>query len=596
MISAKPRGIVSLLALLVLVTLATAGLSGALALRQTRATAQEETTRKVLAEARLALLGYAVRYPDVPGVAATGGPGRLPCPDLRQDAGEPAGTADSPCASRTGSTLGRLPWHTLGLPELRDASGAPLFYVVSDAYRAHLTGPINSDTRATLGVDTCTGESTVAAIVFAPGAAQAGQQRGPQSGPREYLEGVNAEAGTRCFTTRQDMAHNDRLITITHADLMRLGERRVRGEVAAALRRYRRAYGAYPWLAADNQDGFAGSPGLAEGRLPVRLPDVASADPLRIANAPVAFDAPFIAAWTLGDAGQMVQTGHTPPPIDCARDSVCSAGGEAAIRAGMNGWAPGRCKVQRPRLLACETFRDAQNALGQPQRRRVTMVLENWPHTASPPTRPHGRLQHFEARARRLASTPRSERLQLVIRDTAPNADGSETLLGETQLTLGPDDWLPALALREVPFDLEAGGEEQGSAGFAGPMTRADTAGALPYWLASNQWHPQLRLGFAHAAAPGESGQACSAHALGCLPVLRLRDASAGVVAAEAVVVSGGMALARHGQRRPSSLAKDFFEGGNMHARSGEPTLPGFELRQHSAAFNDSLHLSGGGR
>jgi len=147
-----------------------------------------------------------------------------------------------------------------------------------------------------------------------------------------------------------------------------------------------------------------------------------------------------------------------------------------------------------------------------------------------------------------------------------------------------------------VPFDLEAGGEEPGSPGFAGPMTHADTAGALPYWLASNQWHAQLRLGFARAVAPGEAGQTCSTHALGCLPVLRLRDASAGVVPAEAVVVSGGMALAPHGQRRPSSLAKDFFEGGNTHARSGEPTLPGFEVRQHNAAFNDSLHLSGGGR
>jgi len=49
--------------------------------------------------------------------------GDLPCPDLNND-----GWADGPC---NGKLIGRLPWKTLGLPDLRDGDGERLWYAVS---------------------------------------------------------------------------------------------------------------------------------------------------------------------------------------------------------------------------------------------------------------------------------------------------------------------------------------------------------------------------------------------------------------------------------------------------------------------------------
>jgi hypothetical protein len=96
--------------------------------------ARERTTERALAQAREALIAYAVDRP----INAAVGPGYLPCPDLDGD-----GWAESTCGSLDGASgqaarLGMLPWKTLGLPPLRDGSGERLWYAVSTKYKGLL--------------------------------------------------------------------------------------------------------------------------------------------------------------------------------------------------------------------------------------------------------------------------------------------------------------------------------------------------------------------------------------------------------------------------------------------------------------------------
>ena len=578
-------GLASLLALLILVTLAAGWLATALATRARLEGRRDAVTQEALAEAREALLGYAVRYPDVPGVAATGGPGRLPCPDLRNDPGEPAGSADAPCALRTGTALGRLPWHTLGLPDLRDGSGAPLFYAVSDAFRSHLSSPVNNETAATLALDHCAAESAVVAVVFAPGEALPGQQRGPLATPADYLEGVNAATGTRCFSSLRDARHNDVVLPLTRADLMRLSERRVRGEVAASLRRYRRAHGPYPWLASAESAEYIGRVGVSLGRLGLRVPDVANADPLQIRAATGAFEAAFRVSWSVPAGGVLEQSGSRPPPVACVRNSACDGGAGAAIGPHLATWREGRCKSQRPRVLACEVVVESDTGSSR-LRRHYGVVVDNWSHTFSSPGRALPRQQHFAAAARRLAMTPRAERLQIRVRDFEVDADNRETLLGETRLSLAPGEWVDQFTLQDVPFDLEVGGEEISS---TAATERVGSPGALPYWFATNRWHPQFRLGYAKANAPGEAKPPCTQHVEGCLTVIRLREATQTRLQAEAVILAGGAPLKLHGQRRPSERTEDYFEGAHAFPETSAPPI--FEARLDTPDFNDRLQI-----
>ena len=95
---------------------------------------RERTTERALALAREALLAYAAERPIDTAV----GPGYLPCPDTDDD-----GWAESTCGSLSGhlgqeDRLGRLPWKTLGLPDLRDGHGERLWYAVSSKYKGLL--------------------------------------------------------------------------------------------------------------------------------------------------------------------------------------------------------------------------------------------------------------------------------------------------------------------------------------------------------------------------------------------------------------------------------------------------------------------------
>lgn len=135
----------------------------------------DNQTAKVLAQAKQALLGYALTYAET----HSGQPqGYLPCPDNDGD-----GSAQLSCSGQGESVIGRLPWRTLGLPPLRDGSGECLWYAVSGSYKNSRKKILTSDTDGLFIVKNANG-GTIAgttpaeraiAIIFAPGKMVDGQ-------------------------------------------------------------------------------------------------------------------------------------------------------------------------------------------------------------------------------------------------------------------------------------------------------------------------------------------------------------------------------------------------------------------------------------
>lgn len=244
-----------------------------------RADSQAERARRTteaLAQARQALIGFAA------GIALTGPerPGDLPCPDIDND-----GSADPPCATEV-TRLGRLPWRTLGLADLRDGDGERLWYAVSTNFKNNPRTPcanhadvgcLNSETRGTITLRSASGtpiyDGTVngaVAVIIAPGSAlrdaTINQDRSAAgiNNPRNYLD--IAPSGEDNFDFLDSAANgfftgpvvdaygnvivNDRIVAITPQDMMVVLERRVAQEVASCLNQYATANGQkYPWAA-----------------------------------------------------------------------------------------------------------------------------------------------------------------------------------------------------------------------------------------------------------------------------------------------------------------------------------------------------------
>ncbi|MDP2369887.1 hypothetical protein [Rhodoferax sp.] len=134
------------------------------------ATERDKTTAAALAQAKDALIGYAVTYRDTRADEVFG---YLPCPDTNND-----GFAEPVCGARDVSVMGRLPWRTLGLPPLRDSAGECLWYAVSGRAKNNPdTDVLNWDMLGQFGiVEAITGATLAApddhgtpwAVVFAP--------------------------------------------------------------------------------------------------------------------------------------------------------------------------------------------------------------------------------------------------------------------------------------------------------------------------------------------------------------------------------------------------------------------------------------------
>lgn len=271
--------------------------------------ARDKITAAALAQAKEALIGYAV---SVDLSSSTRRPGDLPCPDTNND-----GITETSCGSGAGSyqerRLGRLPWKTLGISDLRDGNGERLWYAVSNNFKystrtactsAGQSGCLNSDTVGTISVFASDGarlndgggSTGAVAVILAPGdILKRTDQPNPQdrsdtgiNNPQNYLDTALGEDNAnftdssstngfiqgRIKDINNNVILNDQLLVISQEDIMRPIQKRVAGEVKNCLVNYALANNnRYPWAApiTDLSTTYLDNSGIYFGRIPDRF-------------------------------------------------------------------------------------------------------------------------------------------------------------------------------------------------------------------------------------------------------------------------------------------------------------------------------------
>lgn len=217
---------------------------------------RNQATAEALARAKEALIGRALSDANLPG--------SLPCPDISTN-NPPSnvpndGVADLLSGNDCPNYLGRLPWKTLGITDLRDGTGERLWYVISPNFKGQTSTPhsLNSDTLGTLSVSGEVSATDIIAIIFAPGRSLSNQVRSATNVNTyaHYLESVITSPGAFNKLTPNDTGnggytYNDQMIFITYNDLMPLIERRIARELKACLDEYALSNPSenYPWPA-----------------------------------------------------------------------------------------------------------------------------------------------------------------------------------------------------------------------------------------------------------------------------------------------------------------------------------------------------------
>ncbi len=257
-ISAKQRGFALLIFVAFLATAAATVTVKALNDAGTNSQiARDRITAAALAQAKEALIGYALAYPEMHPGYPVEVPGYLPCPDTSgTDIGGEGGAAGI-CGTQIVSVIGRLPWKTLKVTPLRGGDNECLWYAVSGTYKNNPpTGLMNWDTNGQLKVYASDGttlltpaDNQAVAVIFAPGAAlKATQNRAGTTAPvcggnyttRNYLDSANCPgancrdntvaAGPFYSGTIRDASGNplinDRIAFITKQDIWNAMKRR----------------------------------------------------------------------------------------------------------------------------------------------------------------------------------------------------------------------------------------------------------------------------------------------------------------------------------------------------------------------------------
>ena len=521
---------------------------------------QQEQTALALAEAKATLLVYAASYPD--NVNPASGPGYLPCPDVTND-GEPRAA----CALATNSHVGRFPWKYLNTADLRDGSGARLWYALSDNFRYSLQlSPLNSDTPGQLVVD---GNADIVAVIYAPGAPVAGQA-GRAAAPNDrtnYLEDDNADADVT-FVTQAAGDFNDRAMIITRAELMQAVERRVLGEAATILNNYwqdpdRDAVPgppAFPWLspfADPTASTFDGVAGTVEGHLPIHL-------------AGELITTPYQATWSLPTA-VTTPGGAFPPDVNCVVDNTCFGLNDAF-------WGIPMPAVVSAANATCNwTSRDVVNCTA------TTPLLAPWVRqywftfndpsviaTLSPPTTVNPRMRNFNLTSPFAAALPSA----IVVIDWQPGVSiAGWSTLDITTGTAGNFN------LVNVPYELDVNQNE------------------IPPWFTLNNWHHHVYIGYEArplpATVPGDLS-VCVAGA-DCLTVCTSgancpADAAPPLITnARALAITAGMTLAGEDRSPAGGSLADYFDGENSIVEVLPPSI--FDNQNRGPLFNDQIRV-----
>lgn len=234
---------------------------------------RDKITAAALALAKDALIGRAISDENRPG--------SLPCPDTNND-----GIAELFAGNNCPSYIGRLPWRTLGLPDISDGSRERLWYALSNHFRDNAGAePINSDTLGNRQIYASDGTTELTnqaiAIIFSSGDALPGQNRDANASAfclatgtnisrnrcaNNYLEAANGinnatQAGPfitgPVFDANHNPLLNDRLIVITHDNIFPTVEKMVGKRIRELLNVKRTSWGVFPFAAPFGNPGHS---------------------------------------------------------------------------------------------------------------------------------------------------------------------------------------------------------------------------------------------------------------------------------------------------------------------------------------------------
>lgn len=494
-------------------------------------TARQETTAQALAQAKEALIGRAAGNDNMPG--------SLPCPDTDND-----GSAELFIANDCPSYIGRLPWRTLRLPDLRDDSGERLWYVLSPNFRDDNSArPLNSDTQGQLSIVGNITVSNVAAIVFAPDAPLCGKSHNSNN-VADYLEagdGTSTSYTLKSFSDDCNSPYNDNLLAITASQIFQPVEKRVGSEIKQILNSYYAAWGAFPFAApfADpsNPLSFTGqaTPAQYEGLLPV---DDQSYLPTWVTAPTVSFSGGFISPMSC-----ILSNGAASN----SRWRCCDTGGSSTTCTSNNITIPAGVTV---------TITGTLNAVGR----------GFW--------RPHHVNNICEVRARTSSGTTvlATDLLDnvTVISSLNPNSSANITF-SATAKSAGST--LRRIELRDIQSYNDPIQSYTNSSNCSSPPST--TSPVIPTWLLDNNWHQVSYYAVSPGYAPG-GGNICNP----CLTLNSSNNKRA------AIVMTGG-ALA--GQTHPQSTIAHYLEGENAVPIPPTPTDYIYENKAHTNTFNDQV-------
>ena len=262
---------------------------------------RERDTLKALKKAKQALIAYAVNYPSV---NAARGPGYLPCADQDNDG---VGTAIG-CLTAGIVNVGRFPWQTLGVGDLRDGANERLWYAVANNFDYTNNPSFNKINTATTGSITVRDNNNnilydgtifdaAVAIIIAPGSVLTRddavvQDRSTATGDPNasinYLD-IDTASGEDNASFQHNSLDgfiegeivngvgniivNDQFVVITYGEIMEQIHKRVAGEIGNVINDYFYACSAYPEAAlfAPDTGSYDSAAGLKVGLLPVNI-------------------------------------------------------------------------------------------------------------------------------------------------------------------------------------------------------------------------------------------------------------------------------------------------------------------------------------
>jgi hypothetical protein len=286
---------------------------------------KDAKTAAALQAAKRALLGHVAHYAALTDFEF---PGRMPCPEPLTVYGDPVleGKASGGC-SNTAAVIGRLPWKTLGIDQLRDADGEPLWYALSpnfhpDTFPLNPAPPnpyLNFGTPAALPFNDGSGVTNVVAVILAPGRALKSDPctgfvqtidryvPKPQLEPKKFFECGNA---TGAYTNPGTATNtNDRVLAITKAEWINAISGavadRLQRQVAPALQNFRATESNVSWgerflpnpstFSDPATNSLCGTSGVREGLMPATLSASSSCT-----------------SWTSGNVSQVLGILNTP--------------------------------------------------------------------------------------------------------------------------------------------------------------------------------------------------------------------------------------------------------------------------------------------